>query len=206
MPPGPAYTILTPRLTVRCWEPADAQAFMDACAESRDHLLRWLPWMKDEPLPLDDQVRRMRALRGAFDAGQGFIHGIFERESGALLGGIGSHADVGPGARELGGWMAAGALRRGYTLEAAAAVVRVCFEVDGLVRVEMHCDPHNEVSLRVPARLGFVREATLRARDFLEDGTPSDSVVWSLFAEDYPASPCASQEVEAYDAIGRRLL
>lgn len=204
--PGPAYTLLTPRLVVRCWEPTDAPAFMETLASSREHLLPWLPWIRDEPLPLDDQVKRMRSLRAAFDAGQTFIYGIFAREGGRLLGGVGSSIPVGADAREVGGWVAVEAAGQGYATEAGAAVVRAAFEVDGLRRVEMHCDPRNEASMKVPRRLGFVHEATLRARDLLQDGSPSDSAVWSLFAEDYPASPCAPQAVEAYDAIGRRLL
>ncbi len=205
MIPGPAYVIHTPRLLLRCWEPADAPRFMRAMEESREHLRRWLPWVKDEPLPLDDQVKRMRDLRAAFDRGEAFMYGIFTRDGSEIVGGTGAHPR-GADARELGGWTHVRHDRRGHSSEAAAALTRVLFEVEGVRRVEIHCDPRNRPSIRVPERLGFVHEATLRARDLLEDGTPSDSMIWSLFEDDYPRSPCASAQVEAFDAIGRRLL
>lgn len=206
MIPGPAYVIHTPRLLLRCWEPADAPRFMRAIEESREHLRRWLPWVKDEPLPLDDQVKRLRALRAAFDRGETFAYGVFSADGSELLGGAGLYTHAGPDAREIGAWLTAGAIRQRFGSEMGAALTRVAFEVDGVRRVEMHCDPRNQASVRVPPRLGFVHEATLRARDLLEDGTPSDSMIFSLFEEDYPRSPCASAQVEAFDAIGRRLL
>lgn len=205
MIPGPAYRIRTPRLLIRCWEPSDAPRFMRAVEESREHLRRWLPWVKDEPLPLDEQVKRMRSLRGAFDNGQAFFYGLFTPDGDEIVGGVNA-LPAGDGARELGGWMHVRHDGRGYATEAGAALTRVAFEVDGMRRVEMHCDPRNEPSTRLPQKLGFVHEATLRARDLLEDGTPSDSMVWSLFADDYPASPCAAAELEAFDAMGRTLL
>ena len=204
--PGPAYTLRTPRLLIRCWELADAAAYRDAMAASLDHLRPWMAWVKDEPRPLDDQVKRMRTLRAMFDLGRDFAYGIFAPADGVMLGSAGLHPRVGEGAREMSYWMAAAHAGRGFATEAAAALARVAFEVDGVRRVEVHCDPRNLASVRVPERLGFVHEATLRARDFDEDGSPADTMVWSLFRDAYEGSPVAAAEVEAFDAIGRRVL
>ena len=84
---------------------------------------------------------------------------------------------------------------------------RIGFEVHGLERIEIHCSPDNHASARVAAKLGYRCEATLagcRARD--ADGRPRDTTVWSLFAEEYPASPAAALRLEAFDALRRRLL
>jgi RimJ/RimL family protein N-acetyltransferase len=65
------------------------------------------------------------------------------------------------------------------------------FDVAGIERIEIHCDPRNERSAAVPRRLGFVHEATLRGRLRDHDGTPRDAMVWTLHAEAFAASPCA---------------
>jgi RimJ/RimL family protein N-acetyltransferase len=203
--PGPAYTIRTPRLLLRCFQPADAPAYGAALAASVDHLRPWLPWVKDEPRPLDEQLSRMRSFRALFDMGRDFNYGVFGPD-GALFGAAGLHPRAGADAREMSVWLSAATAGRGLGTEGTAALVRVAFEVDRVRRLELHCDPRNRASIRVAERLGFVHEATLRARDFDEDGTPADTMVWSLFRDAYPASPAASAEVTAFDAMDRRLL
>jgi RimJ/RimL family protein N-acetyltransferase len=93
----------------------------------------------------------------------------------------------------------------GYATEAAAALVKVAFEVDGVNRVEIHNDPENWRSAAIPRKLGFGHEGTLRQRrQFFDEFR--DTMIWTLFAEEYAGSPAASAEIEAYDAMGRRLL
>jgi RimJ/RimL family protein N-acetyltransferase len=203
--PGPAYTIRTPRLLLRCFQPADAPAYGEALAASAGHLRPWLPWVKDEPRPLDEQLSRMRSFRALFDMGRDFSYGVFDPD-GALLGAAGLHPRVGADAREASFWTTAAAAGHGLATEGTAALARVAFEVDGVRRLEAHCDPRNRASIRIAERLGFVHEATLRARDLDEDGTPADTMIWSLFREGYEASPAASAAVEAFDAMDRRLL
>jgi len=33
-----------------------------------------------------------------------------------------------------------------------------------------------------------------------------DEMIWTLFSEDYPGSPGAQAEIEAFDAAGRQIL
>jgi RimJ/RimL family protein N-acetyltransferase len=72
--------------------------------------------------------------------------------------------------------------------------------------MEIRCDPLNERSLAVPRKLGYTLDATLRANVRGAGGAMRDTMVWSLLRGEYPASPSAAAEVEAFDAIGRRLL
>ena len=83
----------------------------------------------------------------------------------------------------------------------SAALTRVAFELCGVDRVEIRIDPANAASLRVPAKLGYVEEATLRRR------LPGqrDVVVFTLFRDAVPAAITAAA-VEAYDAAGSRVL
>jgi RimJ/RimL family protein N-acetyltransferase len=82
----------------------------------------------------------------------------------------------------------------------------VAIEIEGVNRVEIHCDPGNLYSAAVPRKLGYTHEGTLRARTIGSNGLPSDSMIWTLFKEDYPNSPSASAQIEAYDATGQRIL
>jgi RimJ/RimL family protein N-acetyltransferase len=94
---------------------------------------------------------------------------------------------------------------QGLATENSAALTRVAFEINNVNRMEIHCDPANARSAAVPRKLGYTHETTLRQRIPFLDGW-SDSMIWTLFAVDYPATLSAKAEIEAYDAAGRRIL
>ena len=165
-----------------------------------------MPWARDEPADLDATVLRLRRFRGEFDLGVDFLYGIFDREEREVLGGTGLHTRAGEGAREIGYWIHAAQVRRGYATEAAAALTRVAFEIDGVRRVEIRCDPKNVVSAGVPRKLGFTLEAVLPGDTVDVDGRPRDTMVWSLLRDAHPTSFASSVEIEAFDVLGRRLL
>jgi len=202
----PAYRIQTARLVIRCWDPKDAPLLKQAIDESIDHLLPWMSWATQEPETLQAKVERLRVARGKFDLGQDFTYGIFSPDENTVLGAAGLHTRAGEGAREIGYWIHAGHLRRGYAGEAAAALIRAAFEVDGVDRVEIHCDPKNIRSAAIPRKLGFTLEATLRRRLPEGDGHLRDTQIWTLFREEYPKSPAAGAVIEAFDALGRRII
>lgn len=204
-PIGPAYRIVTDRLVLRCYEPRDAAPLKAAVDRSLAHLLPWLSWARAEPQSLDAKVELLRQFRGKFDLGQDFVYGIFDEREEEVLGGCGLHLHGGSEWREIGYWIAQGRTGQGFATEAAAALVRVAFEIERLERVEIHCDPENVRSAAVPEKLGFRHDATLRERLVRADGTTGDRMLWSLFVGEYPESPAASVEIEAFDAIGRPL-
>jgi len=167
---------------------------------SIEHLLPWMPWAANEPTDLDTKIGLLRRFRGQFDLGQDFVYGIFDRDETEALGGTGLHTRLGTDAREIGYWVRADRINQGIAAETAAALTRVVFEIDRLDRVEIHCDADNVRSAAVPRKLGFTHEATLHKRRVA--GKVRDTLVWTLLAEDYPASPAARVEIEAFDAVG----
>lgn len=203
---GPAYRIVASRTVIRCWQPADAVLLKEAVDASIEHLLPWMPWANDEPTDLTAKIARLRTFRGKFDLGQDFVYGIFDREETRVLGGTGLHTRLGAGAREIGYWIRADAINRGLATEVSAALTKVAFEVDHVRRVEIHCAPNNVRSAAVPAKLGYRHEATLRERVDRGGETPGDVMIWSIFADQYPASPAAAAEIVAFDAAGRQIL
>jgi RimJ/RimL family protein N-acetyltransferase len=209
--PGPAYRIETERLVIRCWQPADAPLLKQAVDANLEHLLPWMPWVKEEPTSLQIKIERLRQFRGNFDLGRDFVYGIFDLAERSVLGGTGLHTraeKTAPGfaAREIGYWIHKDHTNQGLATEVSAALTKVAFEVDVVDRVEIHCDPINVRSAAVPRKLGYQHEATLARRLRTSEGTPRETMVWTLFAGDYPDTPCALADVAAYDVIGRKIL
>jgi RimJ/RimL family protein N-acetyltransferase len=199
----PPYLIRTERLTLRCWEPRDAPLLGDAIETGLDHLRPWMPWAHEEPKPIAERIDLLRSFRGRFDLGEDFVYGIFHRDEREVVGGSGLHTRIGAGALEIGYWIRASRVGRGYAREATAALTKVAFLVCGVDRVEIHVDPENDASLRIPRALDFTEEATLRRRLPSVDGRPRDSVVFVLFADELERSAASRVDVEAYDAAGR---
>jgi RimJ/RimL family protein N-acetyltransferase len=78
--------------------------------------------------------------------------------------------------------------------------------LDRVSRVEIHCDPANVRSATVPREFGYTHEVTRRQDARLPDGRFRDTMIWTLLVGEYPGSPSAQAEVEAFDVMGRRIL
>ena len=206
LPDGPAYRIVTRRLLVRCWDPADAAMVKESVDANLEHLRPWMPWAMNEPTDIAARIQWLRKSRGEIDLGKDFTYGIFDPDQTIVIGGTGLHTRLGPQAREIGYWIRKDHAGQGLATEVAAALTRVAFVVDGVTRVEIRCDPRNTGSAAIPRKLGFQHEATLRRRILGSDGQPRDAMIWTLLSDEFPASPAATAEIEAYDVAGRRVL
>jgi RimJ/RimL family protein N-acetyltransferase len=203
---GPAYRIRTSRLILRCWNLEDAPLLKEAIDESREHLLPWMPWAKNEPQPIEAKVAYLRHWRSRFDRDEEFVYGVFDPEEERVLGGCGLHTRLSGHALEIGYWIHVNFINQGLATELSAALTKVAFEVHCVRRVEIHCDPRNVRSAAVPRKLGYVHEATLKKRVPAGETELLDSMIWTLFDTDYPSSPAASAEIEAFDALGQKIL
>jgi RimJ/RimL family protein N-acetyltransferase len=163
-------------------------------------------WTGREPQSLAETAERMRVFRAKFDRDESYVYGIFDADESEVVGGT-SLARLERGeAFEIGYWIRASRLREGLATEVAAALTKVAFEVSDVDRVEIHVAPVNAVSRKIPPKLGYGEEATLRRRLRGGDGELCDGIVFTMFAEEYPRSPCAGAKLEAYDASGGRIL
>jgi RimJ/RimL family protein N-acetyltransferase len=68
----------------------------------------------------------------------------------------------------------------GYVTEAVAELTRFCFETLSARRVEIRMDERNERSWRVPERLGFTLEGTLRNEERAPDGELRNLRVYAM--------------------------
>lgn len=104
-------------------------------------------------------------------------------------------------AREVGYIINRDYRRRGYALEALAAVVGDVFR-RGAHRVYAECDPRNEASWRLLERAGLKREAHLRQNIFFHrDGAGApiwkDTYVYAMLESDEAAPSARTAEADA---------
>ena len=122
---GPAYRIVTDRLVVRCWNPEDAPLLKAAIDASLDHLKPFMAWAFNEPEELEKKIERIRVQRAKFDRGEDFVFGVFSADDHRVVGGTGLHPRVGEGALEIGYWIHAAEINRGFATEVSAALTSV---------------------------------------------------------------------------------
>lgn len=179
MEPRPLPELLeSERLLLRCPGAHDAPAVLDAIRESFEDLHAWLPWAERIPT-LEEQRVHARDARRRFEACEDFTLYLFERASGAFVGGSGLHRiDWSVPRFEIGYWVRAGRQGRGYAREAARALAAAAFERLGAARVEIRADPENARSRRVAEAAGFELEGILR-RDKRQRGVLRDTAVYA---------------------------
>jgi RimJ/RimL family protein N-acetyltransferase len=197
------YRIETTRLLLRCYTPGDAELLLRSINGSLEHLRPWIPWAQDQPQEIEWTGKFIRQFRGQFDLGQDAVYGIFDPQEQALIGGTGLHNRVGKDAREIGYWINVDHIDRGYATEAVCALIRTGFEIEGLARLEIHCDPENTRSNNIPQKLRFRHEQTIKNSSTDREGRFRDENIWTLTNTQYSTSPIRHTPIKAYDFLGR---
>ena len=176
-------------MLLRSFTIEDAPALREAVEETRESLLRWLPW-GDQHRSTEESAAFCAESHARILAREDYDPlAIFTLESGRFLGGAGLHVrDAEALSFELGYWIRASAEGRGYVQEAVRVLVGAVFEHVGANRVMVCCDSKNERSRRVIARAGFVPEGILRRTRLRRDGTLRDTLVFAMVREDYQAA------------------
>lgn len=203
----PPYRIESERLVIRCWEPEDPPGLKDAIDSSLEHLRPWMPWVRDEPRTLDQQIDLLRYFRGNFDLDTDYVYGVFDADESRVLGGSGLHTRGGDGSLEIGYWIRTDAVGQGFATELTAVLTRAGIELVGLERVDIQIDPGNEVSQKVPQKLGFSLEGRLRRRlpPRVADESRRDALLFTMVREELAGSPCLAYDYSAFDALSREL-
>lgn len=84
-------------------------------------------------------------------------------------------------------WLGASHRRTAANTEAKLLVLGHCFEALRAIRVQLKTDARNVRSQEAIARLGAVREGTLRHTRIMPDGHRRDSVHYSILEAEWPA-------------------
>jgi ribosomal-protein-alanine N-acetyltransferase len=174
-------------------EPGDWRAWRHLRETSRVFLEPWEPAWPPNALTYMHFCGLLR--RQGRDWRQGKAYGFLvfahaaEGNLGALAGGVTLH-DVQRGVAQkgtLGYWIGAPFAGKGLMTEAAGLVCDFAFGALKLHRLEANCLPHNEPSMRLLKRLGFVEEGY--ARSYLcINGAWQDHVLWGKTRTDTVSS------------------
>lgn len=202
---GPAYRIETARTRLCCLEPKHTEAVGRAVLASLDHLRPWMAWAVHEPSSFEERLERMRTSRGHFDLGSDYSYAIFDSAQGELLGVIALKLGPDVDERELGYWLHHAHCGKGIALEAALAVVRVGFDIEGLENIDLRTDPDNVRSARLAEKLGFLGPVLDPLSTPTADGAKRDTLVYSMPRVAYARSAARRAPITAYDVLERRI-
>ena len=142
------------RIVLRAYGWSDVPVLLTVLAANHERLARWMPWAQEPPT--EQSVHDF--LEGAIDGfGQASADYAITLADGdhAYVGGCGLIDRIGPGGLEIGYWLDGAHTGRGLMTEAAGLLTAAGLALDGVERVEIHCDQANRASAAVPARLGY---------------------------------------------------
>ena len=177
------FELETERLIIRSPSAADARELVEAVEETIDTLRPWMPWADHVPTFIEAQEACSHAEQ-AFKDGKDFRLHLFLNNPRVFIGGSGLHRiDWSVPKCKIGYWVRRSYSGKGYVTEAVKEITRFALEDLGAKRVEIQMSAKNSKSRRVPERLGFVLEGTLRNETRNVDGTLRDTCVYSKIKE-----------------------
>lgn len=175
---GPPEEIDAGPIVLRRYRPSDLDELAAVIEASRDHLAKWLPWAATaDGASLADFIERSGR---AWDDRTTFNYAMRE-PGGEVVGGIGLHPRVGPRALEIGYWVRADRINRGYASAAAGALTAAALALPDVDRVEIHCDEANVRSAAVPRKIGF-RLDRIEPDEITAPAEAGRSMIWVQYA------------------------
>jgi RimJ/RimL family protein N-acetyltransferase len=124
-------------------------------AANLGRLAAWMVWAVPAAGTVEEQRRRIPQAVEQWDHGVSFQYLAIHTDTGTHLGNFALERRIGPGAMELGYWLAEDAAGYGYATAAAGVLTDVALALNDVDRVEIHCDVANLRSILVPRRLGY---------------------------------------------------
>ena len=194
-PPDPLpLPIETPRLVIRAYEVSDAAVLFRTIETHRQSLLPWMPWARVAHKDIEQSLSFILGERmhmRELDKLSRLALGVFDRESGELLGGHGIHDIRRDSAScESGYWLAPTHQRKGLATEATRHMLSWALRPQdeggmGLNRVRIYCSDLNERSLRIPQRIGLRREVEQREDYYVEGVGLTARLGWGVLASEW---------------------
>jgi RimJ/RimL family protein N-acetyltransferase len=167
-------------------EPIEERHAPDLFAAMQDEeVCRYLSW--PPPTKLDETLALVREAREAMARNQSIVFAQVWNETGRAIGST-RLLDVRPTDRqvEIGAtFLARSHWRTPANTESKLLFLTHCFERLGCVRVALKTDGRNVRSQEAIARLGAMREGTLR-RHMLVRGYQRDTVYFSILDDEWP--------------------
>ena len=175
----------TERLLIRSPLPGDGPEVYRAIRESIEELTSWMAWPKQHRT-VDDSEASARRARVAFLTRSELRFHLYAKGTDTLVGVAGLQGiDWDVPKFEIGYWCRTRFAGNGFIAEAVRVITSLAFDALGAWRVEIRCDPANLKSARLAVRAGFTLEATLKNNEIGTDGSPRDTMIYALTAEQF---------------------
>jgi ribosomal-protein-serine acetyltransferase len=159
-----------------------ANELFDLVDKNRSHLRTWLSWVDSMDSPFQYHSIIPIWLK-QFADNQGFNLGI--RYKGYLVGSIGlHHIDWRNKQTTIGYYLGEGYQGKGIMTRAVQALLNYVFFDLKLNRVEIRCGEGNYKSRRIPERLGFIQEGSIRDGENLY-GRYHNLIVYGILERDW---------------------
>jgi RimJ/RimL family protein N-acetyltransferase len=168
------------RLLIRAPRFGDGPVVNAAIAESFRELNEWMPWAQQMPT-LEETEEHCRQGRARFLLRDDFQLLLFLKNGNVLAGCSGLHRiDWTVPKFEIGYWCRTSMTGQGLITEAVKAITGFAFDVLDAHRVEIRTDDNNQRSYRIPEKLGFMLEGTIRNDGRNNKGELRDTRVYSI--------------------------
>ncbi len=162
---------------------------------NRDHLSKWLPWVKNTR-----SVEDTRAFIGTtgYDSiyERTFAFGIFSK--GKLVGIADFTGSPSNKTLEIGYWLSEDITGQGIMTNVCKSMIHFAFENSDANRIVIKCATGNFKSQQIPNRLGFLREGVER-EGLLIDGKFHDLNINSLLRSDWEGSPACQEFIKGFE-------
>jgi RimJ/RimL family protein N-acetyltransferase len=142
-------------VVVRRLRASDAGAVAAAVSASLDYLRPWMPWATPAAADRGNQLARVAEADQSWESGLGYTYSVLTADQGTLVGEVALHRRISERSIEIGYWIAQGQAGRGYGTSASAALTSMALALDGVDRVEIHCDAANGASAAIARKLGY---------------------------------------------------
>ena len=167
---------------LRLLEGREAPLLFALTEQNRSYLRNWLPWLETHT-QLEDTLRFIEGARERYANRESAELGIIHRDH--LIGMIGFNLiDWESHRGEMGYWLDESHQGQGIVHSACIGLINFAFFQLGLNRLEIRCATLNARSRRVPERLGFICEGTMRQAEWLYDHYV-DHALYALLKEDW---------------------
>ncbi|MFT5423801.1 MAG: RimJ/RimL family protein N-acetyltransferase [Phycisphaerales bacterium] len=166
----------TPRLVIRLYAVEDAAEVFESVDSCRAYLSEWMDWVAHYERvenATEYIVKNMIGVRKLAETREIGV-GIYDRETGKHVGGIGFHGlKLETAAAEFGYWIRKDLAGHGYASEASQAWLSFMLRPQaeggmGMARVRAYCSGDNPASRRVLEKLGLPLEVVQRQDYFVK--------------------------------------
>lgn len=177
--------ITTPRMILRPPQPGDETVIHAAIIESFDSLNQYMPWAKEkQSIETTEIFVRQAAANWILKKNEEPYLPIliFDRTTMQFIGSTGyHHIDWTIPSLEMGYWLRDSRTSQGLMTEAVNALTQYAFKQLQVKRITITCDIRNDKSRKIPERLGFCLEGTLKFNRLTIEGELSNTLIFARY-------------------------